>query len=128
MIPLEIKLTLQKYKREEREVVTILEAQKKLRKIRSIKSFEERYEDSHRDLKCKALIYFDKNNANSVNFFTVKKYCEIKITRFTSSKILMFANVSLASFIYGVKGEFCLPNDDKITFFRKNKIIKCNFQ
>ena len=39
----------------------------------------------------------------------------------------MFANVFLASFINGVKDGFCLLKDDKIIFFRENKIIKCNF-
>ena len=39
----------------------------------------------------------------------------------------MFAKISTTNFIYGVVDESCLPKNGKITLFRENKIIKCNF-
>ena len=49
------------------------------------------------------IIYFNDRESASIKSFTVKKKGEIKVTtRFMSGKLLMFAKLSLKSFIYSL--------------------------
>ena len=55
---------------------------------------------------------FDRKNCNSIKSIALKTEPNVKVTsRFISRKILMFAKVSLKSFIYDMIDVFCFPNE-----------------
>ena len=60
------------------------------------------------------IVDFCAEESASVKSFAIKKYDQIKVTtRFLSGKMLMFAKLSLMSFIYEMLETFCFP-DKKI--------------
>ena len=60
------------------------------------------------------ILEFNNHESASIKPFTVKKRDHIKVTtRFLSGKMLMFAKLSLMSFIYEVLETFCF-SDEKV--------------
>ena len=71
-------------------------------------------------------IDFNKNNSNSIKSLAMKKNTTVKVTsRFMNGKMLMFAKVTLVSFIYDVIDVFAFPNEYVRSIFYKDDIIMC---
>ena len=66
--------------------------------------------------KIKTTIDFDKNECNSIELIIVKSDTNIDVTsHFIKEKMLMFAKLSIKSFVYDMIGVFCFPNDKNST-------------
>ena len=66
------------------------------------------------------LEFNNHESAASIKPFTFKKRDHIKVkTRFLSGKMLMFAKLSLMSFIYKVLETSCFPNEKGSSYFQK---------
>ena len=84
------------FKKNERKI------KKSLKKL-SIKNIETRLQESNNNLKIKDIIDFDQTACNSIKLLAIKKNTTVKtITRFMKRKMLMFAKVSLMSFICNI--------------------------
>ena len=63
--------------------------------------------------KIKTMIDFDKNECNSIKSIIVKTNTNIDVSsRFIKGKTLMFAKLSLKSFVYDMIDVFCFPNNE----------------
>ena len=66
------------------------------------------------------VIEFNSHESVSIKSFAVKKNDRIKVTtRFLCGKMLMFAKLSLMSFIYKVLETFCFPDENFHEIFKK---------
>ena len=76
--------------------------------------------------KTKMVLEFnDRESASSIKSFAVKKRNEIKVTtRFMPGKLLMFAKLSIRSFIYGLTETFCFPQKEIADLCKKYSIEK----
>ena len=80
---------------------------------RKLKNVDEKIEECFNPRKTKMVIEFNNHQAASVKSIAVKKHNSIKVTtRFMSGKLLMFAKLSLKSFIYDVLETFCFPDEN----------------
>ena len=67
----------------------------------------------------------EEEGVNSVKDVACKKQLSVKVsTRYISSKLLISAKISLASFIYDCIDTFCFPNQDTPEIYNKNQVIK----
>ena len=67
--------------------------------------------EAEKDLKTKAIVELDSRLACSIKGVVVKQNNAVKpTTRLFSGKVLMFAKISLISFIYDMIETFCFPN------------------
>ena len=107
------------FKKNERKI------KKSLKKL-SIKNIETRLQESNNNLKIKDIIDFDQTACNSIELLAIKKNTTVKtITRFMKRKMLMFAKVSLMSFICNINDGSLFPTTEVLDIYRQNKIIKC---
>ena len=68
---------------------------------------------------------FNDRESTSIKSFAVRKKNEIKVTsRLKSGKLLMFAKLSLKSFIYPLAETFCFPSQFVLEIYNKYKIEK----
>ena len=66
------------------------------------------------------VVEFNDHESASIKSFAVKKHSNIKVTtRFMSGKSLMFAKLSLMSFIYEVIETFCFLDENVTEIFKK---------
>ena len=88
--------------------------QEKKRKKRVKKDdFDLRTEKLMQDGRVKAMIDFDYNSSNSIKSLAIKKNANVKVTsRFIKGKMLMFAKLSIKSFVYDMIDVFCFPNNE----------------
>ena len=71
------------------------------------------------------IIDFNDRESDSIKSFAVKKKNEIKVTsRFMSGKLLMFAKLSLKSFIYALVETFYFPSQFVLDIYKKCKTEK----
>ena len=57
------------------------------------------------------MIEFDKNECNSIKSIVIKGNTTIDVSsRFIKGKMLMFAKLSLKSFVYNMIDVFCFPD------------------
>ena len=76
--------------------------------------------------KIKTMIDFDKNECNSIKSIIVKSDTNIDVTsRFIKGKMLMFAKLSIKSFVYDMIDVFCFPNDEIQQIYDYYQIEKC---
>ena len=69
------------------------------------------------------VIEFNDHEAAFIKSVAVKKRSSIKVTtRFISRILLMFAKLSLKSFIYDIIETFCFPDDNVRGIFKKYRI------
>ena len=124
----EIKLTSLKQEQEEG-----LEAAKKLNEKRknmkrkvTLTDYFDRIAEANEKKNVKSLIEFDYENSNSIKAVIVKKNQNIRpTTRFLSGKMLMFAKVSIKSFVCDIIDVFMFPNETTKTIYDKYNIEKC---
>ena len=71
--------------------------------------------------KVKTMIDFDKRESNSIESIVVNSSTMLDVsTRFCKGKMLMFAKMSLKSFVYDIIDVFCFPDDKVKRIFDKN--------
>ena len=107
---------------EELDDVNCFEKNKYIKK-RKLKNIEEKITDCLDPRKTKMSIDFNIRELDSIKSFAVKKRDKIKVTtRFMSGKLLMFAKLSLKSFIYDVAEIFCFPDQTVAEIYKKYMI------
>ena len=124
----EIKLTSLKQEQQEG-----LEAGKKLNEKRknlkrkvTITDYFDRMKEVNEKVNVKSLIEFDHQNSNSIKAVIVKQNQNIKpTTRFLSGKMLIFAKVSIKSFVYDIIDVFMFPNEKTKNIYKNYNIEKC---
>ena len=86
----------------------------------TIKEVEERVAQVEKEAKTKSMIEFDTEYACSIKALEVKESNSIKpTTRFFSGKMLMFAKLSLKSFIYDLIETFVFPNEKAKEIYKR---------
>ena len=100
------------------------EKNEKFRK-RKFQDIEEKISDCQDPRKTKMVVEFNEGESASVKPFAVKKKNVIKATtRFMSGKLLMFAKLSLKSFIYTLTETLYFPNNIVKEIYKKYQIEK----
>ena len=110
-----------------------LEAAKKLTNKRKnlkrkveITDYCERMDEVNKKKNVTSLIEFDQQNSNSIKAVMVKKNKNIKpTTRFLSGKMLMFAKVSIKSFVCDIIDVFMFPDQTIKSIYKKYNVEKC---
>ena len=76
--------------------------------------------------KNKTMIDFDHNECNSIKSIIVKGDTNIDVSsRFIKGKMLMFAKLSLKSFVYDIIDTFCFPDNEIQQIYDYYQIEKC---
>ena len=97
------------------------EKKSKKRKIKDLQ-----IDDMLKNKKIKTMIDFDKNECNSIKLIIVKSDTNIDVTScFIKGKMLMFAKLSIKSFVYDMIDVFCFPNDEIQQIYDYYEIEKC---
>ena len=110
-----------------------LEAAKKLNEKRknmkrkvTVTDYFDRMNEVNKKTNVKSLIEFDQEHSNSIKAVIVKQNPNIKpTTRFISGKMLMFAKVSIKSFVCDIIDGFMFPNETTKSIYEKYNIEKC---
>ena len=104
---------------EDLDSVESFEKNKNKRK-RKFKYIDEKIAESFDPRKTKMVVEFNDHESASIKCFAVKKRSVTKVTtRFMSRKLLMFAKLSLMSFIYEAIETFCFPDKSVREIFKK---------
>ena len=75
--------------------------------------FDVRTENLLSNRKVKTIINFENNECNSIKLLIVKGNTTIDVSsRFIKGKMLMFAKLSIKSFVYDMIDVFCFPNKE----------------
>ena len=119
-------LNLKIKKKTDIDALNCLKEKEKKSKKRKNKNINIQIEDAIKNKKIKTMIEFDKKECNSIKSILVKKNTTIDVsTRFIKGKMLMFAKLSLKSFVYDMIDVFCYPNENIKEIYRKYQIEKC---
>ena len=106
-----------------------LKEKEKKSKKRKLKDVETQVEDPLKNKKIKTMIEFDREECNSIKSILVKGVDIVNVSsRFIKGKMLMFAKLSLKSFVYDMIDVFCFPNNEIKEFYEINnfyQIEKC---
>ena len=79
-----------------------------------------------KDRRTKTMIDFEYNGSTSIKSLAIKKNTNVKVTsRFIKGKMLMFAKLSIKSFVYDMIDVFCFPNKDIQSIYDFYQIEKC---
>ena len=101
-----------------------LKKKEKKSKKRKIKDLQ--IDDMLKNKKIKTMIDFDKNECNSIKSIIVKSDTNIDVTlRFIKGKMLMFAKLSIKSFVYDMIDVFYSPNDKIQQIYDYYQIERC---
>ena len=85
-----------------------------------IRDIDEKMAESLDPRKTKMVFEFNDHEAASIKSIAVKKRSSMKLaTRFMSGKLLMFAKLSLKSFICDIIETFCFSDEDVRGIFKK---------
>ena len=114
-------------KEENLDALECLKKKEKRSKKRKVKDdFEDRKNSILHDKKIKTMIDFEENNSASIKSIVIKRSSNIKVSsRFIKGKMLMFAKLSIKSFVYDLIDVFCFPNDQIKEIYNKYQIEKC---
>lgn len=115
------------YERQRAEELDAVESYEKNKRVkkRKFKDVDEKICESLDPRKTKMILDFKDRESPSIKSFAVKKKKEIKVTsRFMSGKLLMFAKLSLNSFIYPLCEIFCFPSEQVKEIYKKYQIEK----
>lgn len=114
-------------RKEELDVVHSMKQNKSRDKKRMfMKSYKNRVSEAENNLKTKMLIAFDHSVACSIKSLAIQKNTKVNTTtRFMKGKRLMFAKVSLMSFIYDMIETFSFPNKKVENLDSRYRILKC---
>ena len=109
------------------DAVECLKREERKRKQRVIKDdLDVRSEKLLKDRRIKTMIDFEHSECNSIKSLAIKKDDNVKVTsRFIKGKMLMFAKMSIKSFVYDMIDVFCFPNSDIRSIYEQYQIEKC---
>ena len=101
------------------------EKEKKSKK-RKLKEVETQVENALKNKKIKTMIAFDREECNSIKSILVKGTDTVNVSsRVIKGKMLMFAKLSLKSFVYDMIDVFCFPNDEIKEIYDFYETEKC---
>ena len=87
--------------------------------------YEGTLEEAYSDISYTFEQDLETDGMNSVKDVACKKHTVVKVsTRYISSKLLINAKISLASFIYDCIDTFCFPDEKTLLLYGKYEIIK----
>ena len=114
-------------KEENLDALECLKKKEKRGKKRKVKDdYADRKNSFLQDKKIKTMIDFEENNSASIKSLVIKRSTNIKVSsRFIKGKMLMFAKLSIKSFVYDLIDVFCFPNDTIREIYNKYQIEKC---
>ena len=124
----DIRLTELKNKKEEdMDALECLKKKEKKSKKRKVKDdFDDRKTSLFADRKVKTMIDFEECNSSSIKSLIIKGSPNIKVSsRFIKGKMLMFAKLSIKSFVYDMIDVFCFPNEQIKEIYNRYQIQKC---
>ena len=99
---------------------------KKTKRKMTITDYVDRMVEAQEKTNVKSLIEFDQEHSNSIKVVMVKQNPNVKVTtRFMSGKMLMFAKVSIKSFVYDIIDVFMFPDETTKSIYEKYQIKKC---
>ena len=102
-----------------------VEKEKKSKKIK-IKEVNAQFEDALKNKRNKTMIDFDKIECNSIKSILIKGSDTVDASsRFIKGKMLMFAKLSLTSFVYDLIDVFCFPDAEIKQIYDSYETIKC---
>ena len=118
---------IQNRKEENLDALECLKKKEKRSKKRKLKEdYEDRKKSIIHDKKIKTMIDFEENNSSSIKSLLIKKPTTVKVSsRFMKGKMLMFAKLSIKSFVYDLIDVFCFPDDKIKEIYYKYQIEKC---
>ena len=88
-------------------------------------NLDDHLEEANSDKSYAFVQELENKGINSVRAVACKKQNYAKVsTRYISSKLLINAKISLASFIYNCIDTFCFPNENTSEIYAHHKIIK----
>ena len=94
-------------------------------KIKTTKDSDSQVEDAVKNKKIKTMIDFD-NDCNSIKSIIISGNITVDvITRFIKGKMLMFAKVSLKSFVYDIIDVFSFPDETVRAAYNQYEIQEC---
>ena len=114
-------------KEENLDALECLKKKEKRGKKHKVKDdYADRKNSFLQDKKIKTMIDFEENNSASIKSLVIKRSTNIKVSsRFIKGKMLMFAKLSIKSFVYDLIDVFCFPNDTIREIYNKYQIEKC---
>ena len=109
------------------DALELMKKKEKRSKKRKVKDdFTNRKISLFEDRKIKTMIDFEENNSSSIKSLIIKGSTNIKVSsRFIKGKMLMFAKLSIKSFVYDMIDVFCFPNEQIKEIYHKYQIQKC---
>ena len=118
---------IQNRKEENLDALDCLKKKEKRSKKRKLKEdYEDRKQSIIHDKKIKTMIDFEENNSASIKSLLIKKPTTVKVSsRFMKGKMLMFAKLSIKSFVYDLIDVFCFPDEKIKEIYYKYQIEKC---
>ena len=104
----------------------LMKAKEKKQKKRKMHEIDTLVEDALKNKKIKTMYDFDKSECYSLKSIAAKSSETVKVSsRFIKGKMLMFAKLSLKSFIYDMIDVFCFPNEELKEIYDFYRIKKC---
>ena len=109
------------------DALECLKKKEKKSKKRKVKDdYADRKNSFLQDKKIKTMIDFEENNSASIKSLVIKRSSNIKVSsRFIKGKMLMFAKLSIKSFVYDIIDVFCFPDETIREIYNKYQIEKC---
>ena len=102
------------------------EKKKRTKRKTTMTNYFDRIETANRKTNVKSVIDFGAEQSNSVKAMISKQNCNIKATtRFLSGKMLMFAKVSIKSFVCDMIDAFMFPDEIVKAVYEKYNIETC---
>ena len=124
----EIKLSsLKQEQKEDLEAAKKLhEKRKNMKRKPTVTDYFDRMNEVNEKANVKSLIEFDQEHSDSIKAVIIKQNPNIKpTTRLISGKMLMFAKVSIKSFVCDIIDVFMFPNETTKSIYEKYNNEKC---
>ena len=103
-----------------------LKTKEKKSKKRKIKDADLQIDEAVKNKKIKTMTEFDKNECNSIKSIVIKSNTAIKVSsHFIKCKMLMFAKLSLKSFVYAMIDVFSFLDKKIPEIYNRYQIQKC---
>ena len=102
------------------------EKRKNMKRKVTVTDYFDRMNKVNEKTNVKSLLEFDQEHRNSIKAVIIKQNPNIKpTTRFISGKMLMFAKVSIKSFVCDIIDVFMFPNETTKSIYEKYNIKNC---
>ena len=97
-----------------------------MKRKHTILDYVTRHEEARRNNKIKSIIDFDQEHTSSIKSLVVENKSSVPLTtRFMRRNMLMFAKISLQSFVYHMIDVFWFSDELVQKIFEKYKTQKC---